>query len=183
VKSHPLLLLALALLTGFNQSFAKPKPTDTLKVRIFYNGWEDRDPPSYIEGEPIWVRCSIVNIGKRPQMVKLKDHDSYYGTLAYPYGIAVKVLDSSQQLLTNNEIDKSGSGWWSSYYSWSNTISFMPGDIITIPPSEEVIRRIPIDKVAAGCSGVKFKPGRYTIQLRVDNHLSDFLEIQIVSPK
>ncbi len=134
---------------------------------------------SYKEGGPVSLRCTFVNTSSRPQKILLSDHNDYSGTLPYPHGLAARVWDSSGELITKNEYSQEG--WWSwSYYS--SAIFFeRPGDRITLPPQEKVIRIVPLDVLLQGCKTLPegLKPGRYSVQLMLDNMVSNKVEIMI----
>jgi len=157
-----------------------------LKVEIAAAGWADQEPHVYIEGKAISIRCVIRNVSRRPQLVELKDHDAYHGTLRYPVGITAKVVRESGEVLTQNEIDRSGEGWWSQYFVWSTTFNpRMPGDTITIPPGEVVIRLIPLDQVIEMHPNLRsgLRSGTYTVQLRLHLIKSNSLTIRIGQPR
>jgi len=106
--------------------------------------------------------------------------------LPYPLEVAIRVLNAAGKVLSANEEDSSCQGWWSWYYVWNTSFEpRMPGDTITIPPGGEVIRIVPIDQVLAMCPGLKsgLPQGTYTIQLRVNEYLSNPLQIKVDSPR
>ncbi len=134
---------------------------------------------SYKEGERVSLRCTFVNTSSRSQKILLSDHNDYSGTLPFPVGLVARVWDSSGELITRNEYSQEG--WWSwSYYS-SAVFSERPGDRITLAPQEKVIRIVPLDVLLQGCQTLPegLKPGRYSVQLMIDNMVSNKIEIMI----
>ncbi len=134
---------------------------------------------SYKEGGPISLRCTFVNISAHPQDIVLSDHNDYSGTLPFPVGLVARVWDSSGELITENEISKEG--WWSSYYGSSGVFFEKPGDRIRLAPKDKVIRIVPLDMVLRGCKALPdgLKAGRYSVQLSINNMLSNKIELII----
>ena len=91
------------------------------------------------------IYCSWRNISDKPVPLLLKDHDHYHGTLDYPFGINIKILNDEGVVLTATYPDNGG--WWASSRYSAQSSSLMPGDIIILEPGEQVIRKISIDDV------------------------------------
>lgn len=136
---------------------------------------------SYREGGPVSLRCAFVNTSARRQEILLADHNDYSGTLPFPIGLLARVWDSSGELITTNEI--SPEGWWSWSYNSSAVFFERPGDSITLRPKEKVIRIVPLEAVLRGCKTLPegLKPGRYSVQLKLGDLVSNKIEITIKS--
>jgi hypothetical protein len=137
----------------------------------------------YETNSPIWIRCSIKNISTRTQLLKLKDHAPDYGELPYPIGVAVKSSNDTGSIETINTFDRTGKGWWSSYFVWPGKFGpEVPGDTIPIPPGGQVVRNIMLNDILAGCPNIKMAlgVGSHTIRLRVHKFESNPLTIYIV---
>jgi hypothetical protein len=127
------------------------------------------------------LRCTFVNTTTKRQQILLSDHNDYSGTLPFPIGLRARVWNSSGELITKNEI--SGEGWWSWSYNSSAIFFERPGDRITLRPKEKVIRIVPLDQVLRGCKTLPdgLKPGGYSVQLGLDDLVSNKIEFTIRS--
>ena len=136
---------------------------------------------SYREGGPVSLRCTFVNTTTERQEILLSDHNDYSGTLPFPVGLRARVWASSGELVTKNEI--SPEGWWSWSYNSSAVFFERPGDRITLRREEKVIRIVPLDEVLRGCKTLPegLKPGRYSVQLKLGELVSNKIEITIRS--
>ena len=134
---------------------------------------------SYREGGPVSLRCAFVNTSSRRQKILLADHNDYSGTLPFPIGLLARVWDSSGELITKNDL--SPDGWWSWSYNSSAVFFERPGDTITLRPKEKVTRIVPLEAVLRGCKTLPegLKPGRYSVQLKLGDLVSNKIEITI----
>jgi hypothetical protein len=133
------------------------------------------------QGEPMPVRCVFANPGAQPVTILLRDHDAYLGTLEYPGEMQIHVVDAAGRLVTKNEID--GDGWWNWFYLSSQFSVEEPGDRITIPPGDHVTRVVHLEDILRGCPGISagLARGRFTVQLRLGNIVSNSLVIDVTS--
>jgi hypothetical protein len=108
-------------------------------------------PPEHLTPEgkpvpfPIRILCDWKNISPKPQPILLKDHDSFYGTLDYPYGIQLQVKNQRNELVTANVVIRDG--WWASSAYGTGSSSVDPGDIVILAPGESVSRIIVAEQV------------------------------------
>jgi hypothetical protein len=119
-------------------------------------------------GFDVRIFCRWTNIGNKEVKLLLKDHDYYFGTLDYPWGIAVRITSKNGKTITENATDKDG--WWSSSNIQSQMSELMPGDAIVLEPGESVVRRIPLQSVVFGLDLDRPKKpfeGDYSIELQL----------------
>jgi hypothetical protein len=161
---------------------SRRKPPSTISVLISPAGWGAEEPHVYPLKKSILVHCLIQNSGKQTVSFPLKDHDPYHGTLPYPVEVSVRIQADNGAVVTANEIDRSGEGWWSQYFVGStNFDAAMPGDTILLPPGGRVIRLIPIDQVLMMAPEIKggLQEGTYTIKIRVNGVTSNSIKIKV----
>jgi hypothetical protein len=142
-------------------------------------------PPGYDPGrragEPIPIRCVFSNQSSRPVELRLKDHDSYHGTLPFPESMLVRITDGAKAVVTANEINKEG--WWTVYYFSSQISTDEPGDVITIPPGKHVTRTVDLLQILMGCPRLRegLPPGDYEVQLCLDSLESNRTKITLIA--
>lgn len=168
--------------TGYKNRRPSTKYSNSISLQIEPAGWGKNEPHVYPLKKTISIRCMIRNFSKKPVQFSLKDHDAYHGTLPYPIEASVRIEQDNGMVITANEIDKSGKGWWSQYYLWSTTFDpSMPGDTILIPPGGVVVRHVPIDQVISMAPGAKggLPEGAYSVQVRINGIISNPIKIQV----
>lgn len=187
-----LLAFGIALANPMIADSGKRRPKEAVKlsnvISIVINpdGPIFGKPDLFPRGGRIRIRCLIRNRGKKSVKFKLKDHDAYFGTLPYPIGAYVRVVRDDGTVVTANELDSSGEGWWTKYSQWGTTFRpMMPGDVVVIPPGDLVVRYFPIDEMIDMAPGAKegLSEGVYSIQLNLNRLLSNVLVISVVPPE
>ena len=159
-------------------------PSRNIELTIHPHSWAtSRETDySYLAGKTIRIRCVWKNKGKEAATILLKDHDSYHGTLSYPVGMKTRVRDSNGNVRTStHEFGE----WWSNYILWSTLFPETPGDRITLRPNEEVVRIVPLDEVLLGMDGLEngLQEGEYTVELKLDEIVSNELRIKVKAKK
>lgn len=157
-------------------------PVGSILIKIEPAGFGRDEPHVYPRNKPISIRCSIHNTSRKSVPFRLKDHDAYHGTLPYPVEVSAQIVQDNGTIITANDIDRSGEGWWSQYFLWSTSFDpLMPGDTILIPPGGVVVRQIPLDQVVSMAPGAKdgLLQGTYLVKLRLNGLYSNQITIKI----
>ena len=175
------LLGFLLISAGYSRASQKRETTPCTSqegIAIEIGLREGQDGP-YRVGNPIAIKTVIRNTGKSPRRVRLDDHDEYHGTRPFPDGTYARIRDSNGTVLTRN--DSTNDDWWSFEILQSTLSQEMPGDAVTIPPGEEVVRIIPLDRVLLGCKRLPYglRRGTYMVQLSLCGIVSNELKLQV----
>jgi hypothetical protein len=138
-------------------------------------GWSD----DIKEGSSINIRCVFRNETKNSIHLFLADHNDYSGTEQYPAWLQARVTDVKGQIMTRN---KMYGDWYSASVNNSDSIREMPGDRITLKPGEKVTRIVPLAAVIEGLSTLPndIRAGEYTVQLRLNDIVSNELKIKVI---
>ena len=134
------------------------------------------------EGSALNIRCTFRNKSTKSLTFLLADHSDYHGTLPYPIMMSSRIIDSNGNVLTHTE---DFGDWWTSYILSSQSYQEMPGDRITLRPGEKVIRIVPLKSVLAGLRNLPngIKAGKYTVELKLGDIVSNQLHINVVVRK
>ena len=136
-----------SMITGILTEHGEKLPTPNAKEIGFKIGFDSelKTTEKTAKDGHIVIYCSWRNITDKPVLLLLKDHDSHYGKLDYPFGIQIRITNSEGVIVTANSQYKEG--WWDFSCYCSQLSKLMPGDIITLKPKERIIRSFKIDDV------------------------------------
>jgi hypothetical protein len=131
------------------------------------------------EGSALNIRCTFRNESTKALTFLLADHSDYHGTLPYPIRMSARIIDSNGNVLTHTE---DVGDWWTSYILSSQSYREMPGNRVTLRPGENVIRIVPLKSVLAGLRNLPngLKAGKYTVELKLGDIVSNPLKINVV---
>ena len=137
-------------------------------------GWAGDE---YEEGQPIRIRCTFKNTGRRTLTFRLADHDSYHGTQPYPFGLRVRVSNLAGVVISATpEFGE----WWTHYYRSSGVYPEMPGDRIRLQPGQQVIRIVPLDEILVGNRVLgRLVAGEYLVEMEIEGIVSNKMKIKI----
>jgi hypothetical protein len=166
-------------------ALAETKPGLELTIKSL--GW-GKDGNHFPAGRPIPIQLAVINHGTTSTEVRLKDHGKDGGQEPL-WGLAARVADKTGKLLTRDERDVHGDDWWSGAIAAADCAGKeceMPGDRVSIPPGQTVLRKAELDALIANCPGlargldyVKLPPGTYTVQLSLNGLISAPIQIVV----
>lgn len=166
-------------------ALAETKPGLELTIKALGWGTEGNHYPA---GRPIPLQLVLTNHGTTSTEVRLKDHGKNGGQEPL-WGLAARVADKTGKLLTRNELDVHGDDWWSGAIAASDCAGKdceMPGDRVSIPPGQTVLRTAELSALIANCPGltrgldtIPLPPGSYTVQLSLNGLVSGPIQIVV----
>jgi hypothetical protein len=123
-----------------------------LQLSIDFNLYNHNN--TFKKDDKIFLICEIKNIDIIEEMVYLKDHHDYHGTLDYPTSIFITIENEYGEKILNEYTD---------YFRWSTTFEEMPGDWILLKGSEEIIRIFSIEKIIGNENKKILNKGNYYV--------------------
>ncbi|MBW8876559.1 MAG: hypothetical protein JF614_16460 [Acidobacteria bacterium] len=179
------LALTLIFTMAWGSALAQPKPGLELTIKPLGWGQEGRHYPA---GRPIPLQLVLTNKGTVSAEVRLKDHGKN-GEQEPLWGLAARVVDKTGKLLTRDEHDVHADDWWSSGLAASDCTGKeceMPGDRVSIPPGQTVLRTTELGSLIANCPGltrgldhIQLPAGTYTVQLALNGLISAPIQIVV----
>jgi len=180
------LALILIFTIACGPALAAPPPGLVLTIKPL--GW-GKEGNHYPAGRPIPLQLVLTNQGTVSAEVRLKDHGKDGGQEPL-WGLAARVADKSGKVLTRDERDVHADDWWSSAIAVSDSCAGkeceMPGDRVSIPPGQTVLRTAELGALIANCPGlargldhIQLPAGAYTVQLALNGLTSAPVQIVV----
>jgi len=180
------LALILIFTIACGPALAAPPPGLVLTIKPL--GW-GKESNHYPAGRPISLQLVLTNKGTISAEVRLKDHGKNGGQEPL-WGLAARVADKSGKVLTRDERDVHADDWWSSAIAVSDSCAGkeceMPGDRVSIPPGQTVLRTAELGALIANCPGlargldhIQLPAGAYTVQLALNGLTSAPVQIVV----
>lgn len=182
----PLFILLAAILLFSNTVFVCKSQTAKSETGIEFEISLQDSSKIPVEGDEIYIAGVFKNVSTDSRTIAILDYELKPNQpkrkLKYPIGLFAKAVDSSGKVLTENT--SFSNGWWTSdcdggaFYLLEEL-----GEVVTLKPSEKVTRVIPLNSLLRECfaspKSEDLPAGRNTIQLRLNNLVSNKLEIEV----
>jgi hypothetical protein len=164
MKRLGLTLIMLLFMTTL--TFGQLGMTDKLEIKISRKG-------SYVAGQPIDVRLTILNPTDSVQIIEFTETHKYHKTLPFPTCIAASIRDDK---------GKSQCKYNSQYFLWSTLFTKEDLQYVDIKPKDKLTRDLKVNEIVSGCNCFQdkgLKSGTYFISLTVHDRLTNELKIKV----